>query len=117
VPEAVVVALVERLAGLLRELRLDAGLLERAAGDRMKLLAGHARTDRRIDAVERRTTETMVLDKLLRRLAQAERPRHVGEAARADVLREQVADDRLTGPDRSMSGLVPDRRLCTMRDD
>ena len=115
--EAVEEPVLERLVGILRQLRREAVLLEELTGHAVELLPGDARANRVHRQVERLLDETVVADELLRRLAHAERPRHVGVAAGDGILRIQVGDDRLALRDRAVAGLVPDRRLLPVRDD
>ena len=117
VAEAVEEPVLERLVGILRQLRREAVLLEELTGHAVELLPCDARANRVHRQVERLLDETVVADELLRRLAHAERPRHVGVAAGDGILRIQVGDDRLALRDRAVAGLVPDRRLLAVRDD
>ena len=59
----------------------------------------------------------MLLDKLLRRLTDAEGTGHVRVAARLGVARKQVDDDGLARLDGSVPWLVADRGLGPVRDD
>src|SRR5207342_1470950 len=52
-----------------------------------------------------------------RGLAEAEGPRHVGEAAGGGVAREEVDDDGLALGDRAVALLVPDRALRAVGND
>ena len=61
--------------------------------------------------------EHLVVDELLRRLADDEGARHVGEAAGLAVARPDVDDDRLTLGDPPVTPFVADRALRAVRDD
>ena len=115
VAEAVEEALLEHLARLLRELRRVAVLLEELADGAVRLGARDAGPDGRVGEVERLAHERVVADELLRRLAEAERPRHVRVAPGGGIAREEVDDDRLVSADRPVAGLVADRRLRAVR--
>src|SRR4029077_17604817 len=82
VPETVDEALFEDLARLLGHLRLVAVLLEQLARADEELTAGHARLDRAESILECLQAELLVLDDLLRRLADDVRAGHVRKARR-----------------------------------
>src|SRR5439155_5554261 len=75
VSEAVVEALVEDLARLLRELGGMAGLGEHFAGEPVELLTVHAWPDCGVDQPQGLEAEPVKLDQLSGRLAEAERAR------------------------------------------
>src|SRR5207342_1029015 len=68
-------------------------------------------------AVERLLAEPVPLVELVARLAEDERPCHVGVDARFVVVLEEVDDDRLVAQDLAEPGFVSDGGLRTMRDD
>ena len=117
VAERVVEAFEEHLARLLRQLRRVAGVLENVAGDAVNGLALDAGPDRLERAVERLAGEPVPLARLVGRLADDERARHVGVAARLLVEREEVGDHGLAGEDRAGALLVADRGLRAVADD
>src|ERR671910_1232856 len=117
VAEPVVEAAVEHLALLLRELCRVARLVEDVAHPLEDLASGGPRLDVFERPVERRLDEPVVLDELLRRLADTERAGHVGVAAGLAVAREEVEHDRLAGRGRAGAEVVAERRLRAVGDD
>ena len=83
----------------------------------MEVLPGEAGSDRRVAELERLETQRVVLAQLVRRLADGEGPRHVGEAPRGDVAREQVEQDDVVRRHRPTAHVVTDRRLRAVGDD
>ena len=77
-------------------------------------MPGPGRGDR---AVERLLAELVPLEQLVGGRADDEHARHVGEAARVAVAREEVEADRLVGRDRAGAHVVADGRLRAVRDD
>src|SRR5215510_1887318 len=101
VAERVVEAVLEHLAGLLREKGREAALLEDRGRDPVQLLArdpGFHGGDR---AVECLLAELVVLEQLFRGLSDDERARHVRVAAGLAVAWEQIEADRLVRGDRA----------------
>src|SRR5262249_22089354 len=95
VPERVEEAVLEHLAGRLRELRRVTVGLEQLAGLAMEVGAADAGPNARDRPVERLTAEPVVLDELRGRLADDVGARQVREAGGLAVAREEVDQHRL----------------------
>src|SRR5215208_2262443 len=119
VAEPVEEAVAQHGAGLLGELRRQAGLDVGRTRGLVDRAAVGARADHRVDPPQRLARELPVAGELLIRLAAAghERPRHVRPAARGLVARPDVDDHRLAIAQRAVTGLVTRGALAAGRDD
>ena len=111
------VAVDERLALLLVQLRLVPVLVEEVADLPVDVAALHARLDGGDRKVERLLREPVVLAQLVGRGAERERAREVRVAGRLAVAREEVEEDDVVGGDRAGAAVVADRGLRAVRDD
>jgi hypothetical protein len=111
------VAVDERLALLLVQLRLVAVLVEEVAHHPVDVAALHTGLDRGHGHVQRLLREPVVLTQLVGRRAERERSREVRVAGRLAIAREEVEEDDVVGGDRARAALVADGCLHTVRDD